>query len=513
MRKFRTDIILRVLCILLASVMLFGLVSCKKKRFSDPTEQFVAALNDVADEAVENSKKAQTDKTPSLDITSFKDKKVSATIQPVLSDTLGAMLGEELPFDISVFNNIKLGMEASSKGELAKLGLSLGYGNSPLIALSGILDIKNLGAYINISEGTDKALFFDLKSIVEQLDKAELEQVKNSLEIPADGVKELIPIISEYFKLIYCDAKDVVKVENTVAVGSLSAEMTVLTWTASDDEFRDKLIEICEKFVADERIKPLLEKFYQGVEDWDEAYAEIVDSVKEFIEDEKNDPTETTGKDMLTVRLYVDKENDIQGIDILLNDVYGYEVLNFASCALTVEDEFAVDMSATVEDSPMISLSASGTDIKDVVNCTMTVSYDGKQAAVLTLKDCDNSKADKGIFKGSVHLKPGSGLASIPDIDPSTAIAIGMFGLKIDFDNQANKSDMFISVEMNNANLAGIKLTVENGEAEAITVPTNYVTDPETWAIGIDFNKILTALDNSELPDEIVNMIISLLSE
>ncbi len=512
MKNLRSNNILRVLCMLLAFTMLLGLVSCKKN-YANPTEQFVAALNDIADEALENSDNDAGNAVPSLDLASLSGKKVSLTLQPVLSDTLAAMLGEELPVDISVINNIKIGFDAAVKGDLAKLVLSLGYANSSLIALSGILDTKNLGAYINLSEGTDKALFFDINSLLENVDKEAVDEVKNSVSLNSSEIKQILPVIADYYKMLYSGASDVTSFKDDFTVGSLSSEMTVLTWMATDKVVYDTAIAIVEKFVADDRIKPLFEQFYEGEEDVDEAYAEIISAAKDFLEIEKNDPTETTGATVLTVRLYVDKNNDVFGIDVVACDTYGTEILNFKSGALKVGDDFAFGMSAIGEEFAKISISASGTEIKEVVNCTVTASYDGKQVAVLTLKDCDNSQADKGITKGSVRLKPGSGLASLPDIDPSTAIAIGMFGLNIEFETNGNKSESFISVEMNNANLAGIKLTVENGEAEAITVPTDYVTEPAVWAMSIDFNKILTALDNSELPDEIVNMIRALLSE
>lgn len=511
MRNNKSNAILRILCTILAFAMLFGLVSCKKK-YKDPSVQFVAALDSLSDKALENADKNSTS-VPSADIAKLDGKKTAITLQPVLSDTLAAMIGAELPVDISVINNLKVGIDGAVKGDLAKLGLSLGYANSSLIALSGILDTKTLGAYINISEGTDKTLFFDLKSLTDGLDQDMIEQATKSVDIPAEDIKELIPVLTEYFKMIYSGANGVTKVDNTVAVGDLSAEMTVLTWTATDKEVYDIAIAIVEKFVADDRIKPLVEPFYQGEEDFDEAYSEIVETAKDFLEIEKNDPTETTGAEILTVRLYVDKNNDIFGFDAIAYESDGAEVLNVNMGSLKVGDAFAFEMTATGEEFAKIAVSANGTNVKDVVNATVTASYDGKQVAVLTLKDCDNSKADKGITKGSVHLKPGSGLASLPDMDPSTAIAIGMFGLKIDFETAENKTDMFISVEMNNVNLAGVKLTVENGEAEAITVPSDYISDPTVWVMSLDFNKILTALDNSELPDEIVNMIRALLSQ
>ncbi len=506
MKNLRSNTFLRVLCMLLALTMLFGLVSCKKKH-KDPTEQFVSALNDAADEVLDHSQKNGANALTALNPSSLDNKKVSVTVQPVLGEMLGTMLGDELPIDVSVINNFKIGLDASSKGDLAKLGVSLAYADDPILALYGILDIKDLGAYVNVSEGTDKALFFDLRNLLDSIDKEMLDQIKNSASAPTADVKELIPIVTEYYKMIYANAADVTKEETDFSVGTLTADMTVLTWTASDKVAYDTIIAIVEKFVADERIKPLLEPFYQGEEDFDEAYAEIVGVANDFLEMEKTDPTEITGKDAFVAKLFVDKNNDIFGVDVVAYNDDGTEFLNFKSGSLKVGDNFAFELTANGEDLPKVGLSANGTNVKDILNGTVSVSYDGKQVAALTFTDCDNSKADKGITKGSVKLRPGSGLASLPDIDPSTAIAIGMFGLNIDFECDGDSSKSFISVEMNNANLAGIKLDVKNGEAEAITVPADHVTDPTIWLMSLDFNEILTALDDSALPDELVDMI------
>lgn len=511
MKSFRNNIALRVFCVLLASVILFGLVGCKKK-YKDPTAQFVAALDSVADDVLKNADK-NSGTAPTLGLDTLNGKKIGIVIQPVLSETLGAMLGEELPLDVSVINNFKLGIDAEAKDALAGIALSLGYGKSSLITLNGILDIKKLGAYVNIAEASDKALFFDIKSMLENIDGEAINEAKNSFTVNSEEIKLLIPVLTDYYKMLYAGASDVTSFKDNFTVGSLSSEMTVLTWTASDKVVYDTVIAILEKFVADERIKPIFKQFYEGEEDVDEAYAEIVDAAKQFLELEKNDPTETTGATVLTVRLYVDKNNDIFGIDVIACDTNGTEEFNLKSGALKVGDDFAFDMTVFGEDIPKLSLAANGSNVKDVLNCTVSASYDGKQVAVLTVKDLDSSKADDGIYKGSVRLRPGSGLASLPDVDPTTAIAIGMFGLNVDFENDGNKSQYFISVEMNNANLAGINVTVENGKADAISVPSDYVTEPALWVMSLDFDKILDSIEASELPDEVVDLLFALLSE
>ena len=48
-------------------------------------------------------------------------------------------------------------------------------------------------------------------------------------ELPAEDIKELIPIFIEYSKLLYTCANGVTKVDNTVAVGELSAERNCIS--------------------------------------------------------------------------------------------------------------------------------------------------------------------------------------------------------------------------------------------------------------------------------------------
>lgn len=511
MKNLKKTRLIRISAALLAVIMLCSLVACKKK-YSDPTEQFVAAIEKLT--AIKYNEKSGKDSTAQLDIDAFDNKQVSVTLQPVISDTLITMLGAELPFDVSVINNASIGIDAALKDEIAKLGLSLGYANSAVLAASGILDIANLGAYVNISAGSAKPLFFDLKSLLESVDADVLGQINTSSSLTADEAKQLGKIINDYVKMTYAGVSGVEAGEESYSVGELSADVTSLTWNATDKVVYDTAIAIAEKFVADQNLKTLLSKaFGASYPEFDEEYADLVDEVKEFLESEKSDPTVMTNSDVLTVILYVDKNNDVMGIDVVARDTDGTVALNFNSGSLKVGDDFAFEMTAYGEDFAKMSLTAHGTNVKDIVNGTISVSYDGKQIAAITLKDCDSSKADKGIYKGVIHVRPGSGLSSLPEIEPTMAIAIGMFGLNVEFDVKEDEADYFLSVEMNSANLAGIKLHVENGAVDVITVPTDYVSEPIVWAMSLDFNAILTAIDNSELPDEIVNIIRSLLSQ
>lgn len=516
MKNSRNSIFVRATSVLLVFVMLFAFTACKQK-FSTPTEQFVAALDEIT--TIEVNEKGGKDEVsaPSLDITAFDNKRVSLAIQPVISETLTTMLGANLPVDISVINNTKICFDAAMKGDAAKLGLSLGYGDSTLAAVSGILDIANLGAYVDLSVGSDKALFFDLKTILENTyGSIDTEAVGLANPTPTFTQEEAVQFataISEYVKMTYAGVADVASEEKSYTVGTLSADVTALTWKATDKVVYDTAIAIAEKFVADENLKAVSAKIFgSAYPDFDAMYTELVNGAKDFLESEKADPVTTTGAEVLTVVLYVDENNEILGVDVLAYEEDGANVFSMTFGNLNVGDDFAFEISVSGAEFPNVALSAHGTDVKDVLNATVSVSYDGKQLAAITLKDCDSSKADKGITKGSVSVRPGSGISSLPGIEPSTAIAIGMFGLKFDYDTTENKSEYFISVEMNSANLAGVKLTVENGEAQTISIPTDYVSEPSVWVMSLDLNEIATAIKNAELPEEIEAMLLSMLN-
>ena len=44
-------------------------------------------------------------------------------------------------------------------------------------------------------------------------------------------------------------------------------------------------------------------------------------------------------------------------------------------------------------------------------------------------------------------------------------------------------------------------------DPEAITIPTNTTNDAEEWSDGFDFSALITALEESDLPDGIVLLI------
>ena len=52
-----------------------------------------------------------------------------------------------------------------------------------------------------------------------------------------------------------------------------------------------------------------------------------------------------------------------------------------------------------------------------------------------------------------------------------------------------------------------IVIDTEIGAPEAITIPTNTTGDAEEWSDGFNFNSLITALDESDLPDGIVLLI------
>ena len=86
-------------------------------------------------------------------------------------------------------------------------------------------------------------------------------------------------------------------------------------------------------------------------------------------------------------------------------------------------------------------------------------------------------------------------------------IALSSLALKIDIEeNSQNKSKVTISIMSGSSAYASITLDSEISAGEKVTIP-NKTTDIYDWAEDLDFDSLIESIDESGLPDYIVELI------
>ncbi|MBQ7011754.1 MAG: hypothetical protein IJN63_08615 [Clostridia bacterium] len=513
MKKGRTIYIAakRAFCLMLALVLFVGLVSCKKK-FDDPNEHFKYAI----EHSIDNSFDSVDVKSGNVKLDDGESVKLS--VQPQLSDAFLASLGSGLPFELGFVNDAVLSLTAGANDDLVDVVLDLALGGDSLLTIEGILDMDANAAYVDVSDGFDKALYIDLKEIAKELGSAVVNEVKSGeLTVKVESIVRMQSVIDDYVDLVLSYVDGVTSEQGTLTVGDISEESTLLTWNVSEKKCCEIVISVMEKIRDDEALKEFIISCYEGDNaEAEEFYNSIISSINENLPEIKEELAAASDNTALTVAIHVNGENDIIACDakVIIEEEYGTGESSISIARATKDGAYAFELAVIPEDDAApLKLIANGTEEKGIASGSVSAYFDGKQVVSLKYSDWNVAELEKGYAKGSVVIKSGSGLSNLLDMDPSAVVMLGMFDIRLDLDCGEKASEMLLSLQMNGSNFAGVKVNTSIGELGEVSVPTEYESDAEKWLGSLDIAEIFDALENSALPKEVVYALKSLIME
>ena len=128
-------------------------------------------------------------------------------------------------------------------------------------------------------------------------------------------------------------------------------------------------------------------------------------------------------------------------------------------------------------------------------------------------EDLNTKLLDQGYLNGSIILSPSSDLIDMVedevDMDAAAAgLALSSISLKLDFE-QENDNNFKLAMHIMSGRNAYASVTLDTAIAKgkSISLPKDSTEDTEEWVADFDFNSLLDVVNESELPDFIVELV------
>jgi len=422
----------------------------------------------------------------------------------------GIASGVGLPLDASFLSEIGITYDVGYADGNLQVDLALEISGEDIVSVSVILADDTI--YIGVPELNKKYLEFSLADMGIDLDDLSsyygmvatyMDEITKVLEaLPDDDT--ISNILNRYIALAVEEIDNVVRTEETLVLGDLEQNCTLLGAKIYQQDVLDMIKAILEEAKDDAELKKIIEDttdainelgaqfdpYWQDVDGY-EGFSDAIDMALERLEYAyEHLDTET----FIGVDVAVDDDINIIGFSLTLP---GMLDTDFVYLNVTEGNDFN-----TLFEIPdaYIKITGSGTTNGNAVDAQYTITGDGKDLVIIKLDDVD----DKG---GTVRIEPtdqlldmiGFGMSYLPFDDIALELTTDGSNTKISL---LDGSDLIIAL--------GMKVAAK--DPGSIREPSNTVSAMDQaalmdWVSDFDLDAILGNLKDAGLPSDIANMI------
>lgn len=513
----------RILKICIATVLLLAMLTgvCSCAATQPPEEKLESAYKKYVDTVVEsinvyydNSDKHTVQNT-SIDL----------DIGVELSSTLLTLLTSSTEQNWEWINDATIHLSENMSDNKLNIGAALGFKDKQLISANAIMDMASGDLYaaiplltakylkVNMSEETGT----DLPSVIDGLDFGKVLPEK----------KVMTDLIYKYFDIVMQNLTEVEKVDATITAAGVVEECSALELTLTQLQVADILVDVLTEVKQDNDIKNII---YSAVEYGNEiiretqgdayvvspaeTHAEFVEECNDLIQDTNESIADGDISDvpMITLKNFVTPKNDIMGIDIQ----FTFDGDSLHIFAGTADDGKDVGLEIYVDDyngPKLFQFTGKTTEDKNVISGSYELLVNGGSMLFIDFENIDTKRLEQGYLNGSITLSPSSDLISLlqDEIGVDAAVAgaaLSSMSLKIDFEQQSDKQLKTVLHVMSGRN-DYLTITIDGTvtEGSTVSIPTDFTESADVWANDFDFSALLTAVSESGLPDNIVQLI------
>lgn len=413
--------------------------------------------------------------------------------------------------DMSWLSDVMLNMTAIQDENLTQMDLGLGLKNTEIAALRMIMDVADDGMiYLGLPGLSDQYLSVDLAEMTGDAAPMPMQQFTTAdlLKIlPDEDTFETL--VDRYSELVLSQIVNVEKKAKTVSCNGAEQKVTALTSTITAEELAKILTDVCETMADDQEIRTILENAEDvltdaGLEadDLYDAFREAMDMVVDELKDA--DPSDD---DYVTLVTYVDYSDNIVGRDVTItSDDEEMEILQYLS--LTDGDKTGFSLVIPEAD---IEIEGEGTRKGDKVNATYSLSVDGMDVGKLELEDVVNTD---DVLSGTYSIRPSSevieavfGGSGVP-----SSLIGDSFALVFEVNCTEKAGEMAIRLENSGSALVSLEIKAEQVDSDKVSVPSktidvNGMTAGEDFLMSIDFEKLISKMEEAGIPSELVSIV------
>ena len=442
-------------------------------------------------------------------------------IRLTLGDTIlelmeTALQQQDMQMDVSWLQQIKLSLDANVQDQVIQYALGLGLGDQDILTADMILDVDNGKFYGAIPELSKDYLTVDMETlgvatIFQNVFSSSRTMTEKLIEaLPSEEV--LGSMIETYTDLILSAIKTVEKQDSTITVNGISQEVVELKATLTEAELMDIGKSILTEARNDQNLKKMIDAYGEYIDEMaqltdeyyesEDLYQQFADAIDDALAGLDESKPEADSGNYMELKAYVDMKNELRGhsLTVYSKDEEPEGPYKWLSA---VQD----DTTYTEAELGEVVITGKKTEKDEISNGAYTLSVEGEKIGTLEFENL----SDNG---GKLRLIPSEELmdetlegSSIPSSLLADNVAIELTFEKAD----SGKTDCELSVLVGSKPLIGFAISAETTDGGAISIPTEALdaTDSEKlaqWLEGMNFDNVLTALENANVPADLLDI-------
>lgn len=401
-------------------------------------------------------------------------------------DVIGDAKSAAISFDAKMKNNI-FGFKGSGK-----------VNNTEIADVECIADSKSGDIYFGIPTLSKKYLSGSMDSA-----NIDFEDAFGFSKAIPDG-KTVSKLLNTYVSTVVNGVKKVDKSKETVNIGEISANYTVLNVNIDGETAASVARAVCLKAKDDKELKKLITDIAGAVE---ESSGTDPESVLEEFEDGLDDVIDNISDDDMDLnikyKVYVDGKGNIVGRSIKSDD-FGFSYI----CAQK-GGKYAFEAAARADGMKVASIEGNGKKSSDRFTGDVSVEVYGQEIVEMSLKnfvyDIKNCRC-----KGSGTIKMSDSVQALRNLGLDSDILefLSSVSLRFKLDSSLSKNDTELSFCSGNDVIASLKMSVKDSSRYNPSVPSSSIDindsdKMEEYADSVDFGKIVDNLEKAGVSNDI----------
>ena len=422
----------------------------------------------------------------------------------ILEDAL-AESGMEM--DVDWLKTISLIMNSntdSNSNQSANIAIAIG--KQKIVSIDAIMDNENMVYYMGVPELSKKYVKMDMGDMMDSASMISSADMMALImeNMPSD--QEMEKLVDGYMDIIakYLDGAE--RREGTLVAGDGSEDVTGLTVTITEEELAKMIQEILEYTKENKTSRKIVQAIIDAAE---EMYAENL-TMEEF-EDFMDEGIEAMGEIIAEA-----EEGNYIELTVFANlaEIRGYDILVYSDGAVINSANFYfVHDGSKIYVDMQVNADYSHAQVEGVLtkksgklSGELALEIDGDELGTLELKNVTSEGY------GTYVITPNPVLLDELGMDEM----ISSFISEASFEIEIKKDGLAVTVVNDKGALITLDLTASTGKGSKVTFPSNTSDsndpdDMESWAMSLDYGKLLDNLKKAGLPNDLYKMLKQLL--
>ncbi len=446
------------------------------------------------------------------DLIDYDGKKATVGFTVKVSEDILEILSELAGMDLTWFEGVGVNMNTSTKGDSATANVGITLGSDKLIDLNCSVDMEEGALYLQVPQLSDDWARVDLGEMMGYgygySSAAGVVDMISTIYEASPDPKTVEKILTGYIDEIFSCVNKVKEGKDEIEAMGVSEKVTRMSVTIDEGVALKAAKAVLKKASNDSDLKTIIKDFekafgYDGLYD---EFSEMVDYALEEVEmalDEFEDRKDDIDEDeTITMIVYTAADGTIRGRELSVGEtMIAYYM---------PEDGKNVGIELYFSDGwEEFSIGGKGTKSGDKFTGEFEIAVPGEdQTIYVRVADFDTKKfKNEAVLNGKFTLAvdPAEFGIEIPELPMSDEFAIS-----VTFSGDSKKAAADFAIELDGKSI--VTLTADSGISDGgkVTIPSKSV-DIEEWAYEIDPYVLLDILDDTDIPDEIIDELYDLM--